>query len=390
MPDDLQPLTGRPASGAAGAGVVPVLHTRVVTGVGGGPEKTILNSPRYLRGTRYEEHACYYHPPGDPGFAVISRRAAEAGCPLIGIADPSPLSLRPLIGSFRACRRLGIRIWHGHDYKSNLLGLLLRPLLGFRLVTTVHGWVKHTQRTPLYYAIDRWSLRRYELVVAVSPDLEAACLEAGVPRARLLRIDNGVDTDVFAPAARPERGGGRLVIGGAGRLSPEKGFDVAIAAAAALVARGHDVELRIAGEGEEHARLAAQAAAAGIADRVRLAGYCADIRAFLAGLDVFCLSSLREGLPNVVLEAMAMQLPIVATTAGGMGAFGRDGVDMLLVPPGSRDALAGGLARAIADPALAAAIASAARARAVAELSFRRRMALMKDAYDRLLEAHVR
>ena len=58
------------------------------------------------------------------------------------------------------CRRERVTIWHGHDYKSNLLGLLLRRFWPMRLVTTVHGWVHHTARTPLYYAIDRWCLPR--------------------------------------------------------------------------------------------------------------------------------------------------------------------------------------------------------------------------------------
>jgi len=376
-------MTGMPATGR-----VRVLHTRVVTGAGGGPEKTIINSPRFLRPTVYEEHACYFHPPGDQGFELLRRRAAAACCPLIGIPDPSPWGLRPLRDAARVCRSLGVRVWHGHDYKSNLFGLLLSPFFRFVLVTTVHGWVKHTARTPLYYAIDRRTLRHYHLVVAVSADLEAACLDAGVPRARLLRIENGVDTEAFAPLApRAALPPGRIAIGAAGRLSPEKGFDIAIGAVARLVAAGHDVELQIAGEGDDRQRLASCIRAHGLEDRVRLLGHCADMRSFLGSIDVFCLSSLREGLPNVILEAMAMQLPIVATTAGGMAAFGCDGRDMLLVPSGSIEALAQGLSRVLSDPGLAGALGGAARGRAVAELSFACRMARMKDAYDRLLAA---
>lgn len=363
-----------------------VLHTRVVTGVGGGPEKTILNSPRCLRGTGYEEHACYFHPPGDPGFEILRSRAAAAECPLVGIEDSAPWRPKPLRDVARLCRSLDARMWHGHDYKSNLFGLLLYPFFRFFLVTTVHGWVRHTARTPLYYAIDRRTLRHYHLVVAVSSDLEAACRDAGVPASRLLLIENGVDTDTFTPSAdRGNRARARLVIGCVGRLSPEKGFDVAIEALARLVAMGHDVELRIAGEGKEAERLRGLVRAARVEDRVRLLGYCSDVRAFLDDLDVFCLSSLREGLPNVILEAMAMRLPIVATSAGGMGAFARNGGDMLLVPPGSAEALANALARALTDRPLRDAISDAARRRAEAELSFRRRMDLMREAYDRLV-----
>src|SRR5271167_2845949 len=151
----------------AGQGTVSVLHTRIVTGAGGGPDKTILNSPKALRNTRYRELACFFHPPNDPGFNVIAERARELECPLFGISDRGPVDIRSLAAVAKLCRDEKIAIWHGHDYKTNLFGLLLRPFLKFRLVTTVHGWVTHTSRTPLYYAVDRWCLPRYDQVIAV-------------------------------------------------------------------------------------------------------------------------------------------------------------------------------------------------------------------------------
>lgn len=369
---------------------VRVLHVRVVTGRGGGPEKTIINSPRFLSSTRYEEIACYLHPPDDPDFETIRERAAAAHCPLISIPDRHPLSIRTLRQVAAVCRTHDVRIWHGHDYKSNLFGVLLRRYLNLLLVTTVHGWVKHTQRTPLYYAIDRWTLPRHDLVIAVSSDLMDLCTQAGVSRERLRLIENGIDTEEYRrrPADTEATRGRPIVVGAAGRLSPEKGFDHAITALGKLRAKGHDVQLHIAGEGDDRARLAAQIAAAEMTDHVRLVGYCHDMKAFLQSIDVFCLSSLREGLPNVVLEAMAMSLPIVATRSGGMGAFGRDGDDMLLVAPGSADELAGALERLVQRPDLRNTLAQAARRRAEADLSFGRRMLLMKRAYDDLLALH--
>ena len=100
--------------------------------------------------------------------------------------------------------------------------------------------------------------------------------------------------------------------------------------------------------------------------------------------DLFCLSSLREGLPNVVLEAMAMEVPVLATRCGGIEAFGRDGTDMLTVPAGSADALAGGLRRLAGDAGLRERLAKTARARIEAEFSFRRRMERMAEVYERL------
>src|SRR5262245_36985110 len=127
-----------------------VLDARVVTGTGGGPDKTILNSPRFLAPLGYRMLCAYLHPPGDPGFDVLRKRADQLRAPLVEIADRGLFDARVVVELLRLCRRERVAIYHGHDYKSNLLGLVLNRFLPMRLVTTVHGWVVHTARTPLY------------------------------------------------------------------------------------------------------------------------------------------------------------------------------------------------------------------------------------------------
>jgi glycosyltransferase involved in cell wall biosynthesis len=370
---------------------VTVLHARIVTGTGGGPEKTILNSPRHLVGSRYRALAAYLHAPNDAGIEVLARRARERECPFLALPDSAPVDLGTLKRLAELCRAENVRIWHGHDYKSNLYGLLIARLADLRLVTTVHGWVKHTARTPLYFAVDRWCLRRYERVVAVSSDLHASCLALGVAPERLVTIENAIDTDEFKrrlPAREsPLRASSRdrLVIGAVGRLSPEKGFHLLVEAVDSLLRRGVDVELWIAGEGEERARLDALVARTSRPDRFRLVGYQEDPIALFEAFDVFALSSLREGLPNVVLEAMALAVPIVATRCGGLQTFARDGEDMLLVDAGSSAALERGIERLARDVELRIRLAGAARARIEREHSFARRMQKMIALYDQLL-----
>lgn len=361
-----------------------VLHVRIVTGAGGGPEKTILNSPRHLAGTRYRALVAYLHPPGDPGFGVIEERARAQGCPLLAIPERLPIDPRVLVRLARHCRAHGVRIWHGHDYKSNLYGVLLRPLLGLKLVTTVHGWVKHTRRTPLYYAVDRWTLKRHDQVICVSQDLFERCRELGVRADRLTHVENAIDTEEFRRRTPRATGSGPLRIGAVGRLSEEKGFLFLIEAVERLVAEGLDLELAIAGEGDQEAVLRQRSAASPCAARIRLLGFQRDVRALFEGFDVFCLSSLREGLPNVVLEAMAMEVPVLATRSGGMEAFARDGEDALLCAPGSSAELADGLRKLATDHELRARLASNARARVEREFSFARRMQRIVAIYDRL------
>lgn len=360
-----------------------VLHVRIAAGAGGGPEKTIVNSPRHLEGTAYRALVVYLHPPEDPGFEVIAQRARERDCPLTGIPERLPVDPRVLWKLRGICKREGVDVWHGHDYKTNLYGVLLRPFAGFRLVTTVHGWVKHTKKTPLYYGIDRWTLPRHDQVIAVSSDLFEASRLAGVPEERLSLIENAIDTEEFR-RGRPRARDGRLRIGAVGRLSDEKGFDYLIRAVEQLIDEGFELELAIAGEGDREEALREQIAASPHAEHLHLLGFQRDVRALFDSFDLFCLSSLREGLPNVVLEAMSMELPVVATRSGGMQEFARDGEDALLVDPGSTEELARGLRRVLANGELRERLARGARARVERDCSFARRMERVVEVYDRL------
>src|SRR5205807_10582326 len=96
-----------------------VLDTRVVTGAGGGPDKTILNSPRFLASAGYRMLCAYMHPPGDPGFEQLRAKAKFWQAPLLSVPDRGPLDWKVAVELLNICRRERVTIWHGHDYKSN-------------------------------------------------------------------------------------------------------------------------------------------------------------------------------------------------------------------------------------------------------------------------------
>lgn len=369
-----------------------VLDARVVTGTGGGPDKTILNSPRFFEPLGYRMLCAYMHPPGDPGFANLEAKAAALEAPLLSVPDRGAWDWRILTRLLTICRRQRVRIWHGHDYKSNALGLLLSRFWPMRLVTTVHGWVRQTRRTPLYYKIDRLCLPYYESVICVSEDLYERCLSSGVPAQRCHLVENGIDTGQYSrtqPTVQAKRLLGvapqRAVIGAVGRLSPEKGFDLLIRGLRSLLQKGFDVELAIVGEGSEEANLRNLAADLGLRDRVHLLGYRADPRPVFEAMDVFALSSLREGLPNVVLEAAAMEVPVVATRIAGVPRVVQDRETGLLVEAGSVEALADGLGELLEEAPLRDRLRRQARHLVESRYSFAGRIRKLADLYDALL-----
>lgn len=383
---------GWPPAPAASKEVV--LHTRVVTDTGGGPDKTILLSAPFLADSNYWLAAAYLHPPEDAGYEAVKKRAASYGCPLISIPDKGPLDRTPFREMLRACRLYNVKVWHAHDYKSNAIGLMLRPFWPMKLVTTVHGWVKHTARTPLYYMVDRWSLPYYHHVITVSDDLQERCLKLGVAPQRCTLIENAIDERAFQrkyPAAqsplRQKLGTppGRLVIGAVGRLSAEKAFNNLIRATDNLIKHGLDVELWIAGDGDARADLEALVKHLKLEGRVRLLGFWADTIELYHALDIFVLSSLREGLPNVVLEAMAMEVPVVSTRVAGVPRLITEGETGLLCPIGDIEGLTAPMRRLAGDAALRSRLAGAGRKHIEQSYSFTQRMAKEKAIYDQLL-----
>jgi glycosyltransferase involved in cell wall biosynthesis len=175
------------------------------------------------------------------------------------------------------------------------------------------------------------------------------------------------------------------MIGAVGRLSHEKGFDILLDAVALLLSEGRDVGLAIAGDGPAGEALQQRAAALGLADRVRWLGFQQDLVPLYEAMDVYALSSRREGLPNVLLEAMSLEAPVVATRVAGVPRLIDDGVNGLLTPIGDARALADAIARLLGDAPLRQRLAAAGRQTIVERYSFSARMAKIAALYDEVL-----
>ncbi|WP_020469813.1 glycosyltransferase family 4 protein [Zavarzinella formosa] len=367
-----------------------ILDTRVLSGSGGGPDKTLINSPRYLDPVGYRMICAYLHDPDDAGFQTLRQKALKKNVELVSVADRGALDWKVVPRMLEVCRKFRVDVWHGHDYKTNALGLVLKRFHPMRLITTLHGWVHHTGRTPLYYMIDRLTLRHYEKVICVSDDLVAACRKSGVPGSRCELLENGIDlgdyrrTKTPADARQALDFPNRLTIGAAGRLSAEKGFDLLIRAVDQLIKNGRDVQLLIAGEGVEKDNLSKLVGELGQGDRIRLLGYRSDLTALYETMDVYALSSFREGLPNVLLEAMAMRVPVISTAVNGIPRLISHGESGELTEAGSVPALAASLDRVVADEHLRNHYADAARKTVETRYSFAVRMGKLARMYDKM------
>jgi glycosyltransferase involved in cell wall biosynthesis len=271
-------------------------------------------------------------------------------------------------------RRLRARILHVHGYAAADFGRIAARWLGARLVLHEHF---ADPRMPSYQGLaDRLLAGYTDRAIAVSASTRDFLVgRRHIPEGRVRLIWNGAPLDEFAPVERPRALAVRrdlgipdeaLVVGAVGRLSEQKGHRYLLDAAAAVLARRPSVRVLLVGDGDLDVPLREQARRLGIADRVVFAGHRTDIPAVLGAIDVLCISSLYEGTPLALFEAMASGKTIVSTAVDGCREILEDGATALLVPPRDATALAAALLRALDEPDLRAGLASAARRASVA------------------------
>jgi glycosyltransferase involved in cell wall biosynthesis len=221
----------------------------------------------------------------------------------------------------------------------------------------------------------RRAILRNTAFAAISADIEHQWRGLGVGPDRLVRMASGVDASHFHPAVanaidaameawllpRP-----RVVF--TGRLHPQKNLATLLSAWPSVV-RHHGANLILVGEGPDHARLEAQAAALGIARHIQFAGSVADPAPILRAADAFVLPSVAEGMSNSLLEAMATALPCLASRIGGNVDLLDDGQTGLLLPEDEPEAWSSTLNQVLAVPGIARRLGAAARERIEAEFA---------------------
>jgi len=279
-----------------------------------------------------------------------------------------------------------------HSYKADLVGLALRWRLGIPWIAFSHGRTGEGCKVRLYHTLDEIIIRGADRVVAVSEARRAALRARGCRPTRLVTIPNAVAVAGAkagdAAAVRQELGldAHRPVVAAVGRLSPEKGQSYFVDAMAAVARAVPGAQGLIVGDGQEEGRLRAKVAAMELDGAIGFAGYRRDMDRIYAAIDLLVLPSLSEGLPNVVLEAMAHGRPVIATRVGGVPEVVEDGVSGFLVAPADAHALAQATVTLLHDPVRRASMGAAARERVERGFSVRGRAARILSVYSDVLQ----
>jgi glycosyltransferase involved in cell wall biosynthesis len=372
-----------------------ILELRCADGGGGGPEKTILLGAARSDPARFAVTVCYLRSAWDEAIE-IDRRAQDLGIDFVAISQRRRLDLPAWRRVRQLVRQRQIDIVHAHDYKTDLMALLLARMERIIPLSTAHGFTGHSRiERCLYYPADRRLLARFPLVIAVSSQLRATLIRAGARPERVRTVLNGIDHRRFrrdptqVPELRQALGlsPGEIALGVVGRVEPQKRIDILLRSLALLLPSRPNLRLFVVGEGSLRRELQQLARELGVAHACRFLGHRGDLDRIYPALDVLVQSSDYEGTPNVVLEAMAFETPIVATDVGGTAELIHNDVHGSVVPPGDPNALARAIARTLDDKRATSARVAAARALVEQDLSFEARMRTVERVYEELMHA---
>jgi glycosyltransferase involved in cell wall biosynthesis len=345
----------------------------------GGTEGQFVELGRGLDRSRWLLHVACIRAEGP-----LRSRLQQAGLEPWSCGGGSFLSPRFLLTVLRLARRiraLKVDLLHSFDFYSNILAIPAARLA--RVPVIIASQRDLGELRPLYQHRVHAAVLNLATHVLVNSTAVSGRLQ-GTRAARtghLSVIYNGVDVTRFAPAEASGEPFERTVVGVLANLRPYKGLLHLVEAAAHVIRAVPRARFEIWGEGPLRAELEARIQVLGLTHVIRLNGATNAPEEALRRCHLFVHPSLSEASSNVVLEAMATGLPVVATTAGGTPALVEHDRSGLLVPPGDSRALADALLSVLNDSGLADRLAIAARARAVSEFAMDRMLQRVEALY---------
>jgi glycosyltransferase involved in cell wall biosynthesis len=307
----------------------------------GGGEAQVLGLSSYLAAKGHRNDLLTY-PNGK-----LWKRSQGLDIKTLPLVARNDVDLRPVWRIRRLIRREGYDIVHLHTKRAHALSAWLPRGPGApRYVVTRRMDYPEKNNSYTRYLYNRC----VDGVVAISQPIVESLVDAGVDAGRIRLIRSGIDVARFVPGGDNAGAERVLTIGTVAVLQERKGHRFLLEAVAELKVRGVKLVCLLAGAGSERKGLEEMAARLGLAEEVNFLGFVADTPAFLAGIDIFVLPSLYEGLGVAALEAMAAGKAVVASRVGGLTDVITDGLTGFLVPPRDSTALSDAIAKLIADP----------------------------------------
>ncbi|MBI4167040.1 MAG: glycosyltransferase [Acidobacteria bacterium] len=364
-----------------------ILHT-IETSEPGGAETVVLDLASKLDATRFRSIVLLIK----EGW--LREKLEERGVRTILVDSGVWYDFRLPRAIARVVRQEKVDLIHSHLPDMNFYSCLAGAVGRRKTITTYHGPIEISRARGFRHAVKLWVVRRSAVSVVVVCDYVGAMLQnCGFTRDKIVKIYNGINIEPYG-GERGSRLRAELgvpldtkLVGMIAHLHPAKGYEFFIQAARKVVDALPKVRFVAVGEIKEPIweGLSTLIKSLDLGNHIHFLGLRDDIPSILNDLDVFALSSLSEGFPLAVLEAMAAGKPVVVTQSGGTKELVEDGRTGFLVPPGDSEALAARIREVLADPVLAAALGRAARHEVEVKFPFAKMVSEYESLYERCL-----
>lgn len=356
-----------------------------------GPGRTILDCASSLQGQGYQIVIGTFSG-GEQKTNAYADEAVRRSLPVKNIHERGPFDLRVIRQIMQLIDDLNIDIVHTHDFRSNIFGLLAARWRRRPIVTTVHGWIANDVKGKLYVTADKLALRFFDRVITVSERTRELIRRARVANRKITVISNALSLDRYQPDRRADDfrrelrvGVDAVLIANIGRLSPEKGQVEFLQAARELAPHWPNIKFILIGIGPDREMLERFVSDNGLEQAVIFAGFRDDMINVYNSLDLVVQSSSTEGMPNVVLEALLMEVPVIATDVGGTAEIVEHQRTGVLMQPGSVQAIVANVTDYLRNPVRHRAMAQVGRCWVSERFDHRRRVEKLAGVYDSLL-----
>lgn len=356
-----------------------------------GPGRTILDCAeslqemgcRFVIGTFANVHG------EESAYAAEARRR---NLEVLILRESGQFDWRVFAQLLKAMKAIRVDIVHTHDLRSNVVGLLCARWYRKPVITTVHGWIANTTKRKIYRALDKGLLRFFDAIVAVSSRTKELIERAWIAGSRITVINNALKVEQYIPdrsdqSYRAELGIDEktILVANIGRLSPEKGHLEFLQAGRELLQTHANIKLVLIGVGPEQLRLERFVSDNGMTKNVVFAGFRNDMKRVYNSLDLVVQSSYTEGMPNVVLEALLMKVPVIASDVGGTAEIIEHEKTGILIQPGQQAELVREMCDFVANPLKHKAMALLGRDVVMDRFNHQKRVKKFAALYNQLL-----
>ena len=371
--------------------MIKVLHLRDTNKICG-PGKTILETACRIDRNRFDLSIGLFYLQSETVNSYAD--AAEArGIKIHKLRSKSQFSPGIISAITRVIEQHEIDILHSHDYKSDILTVLVKRRHNIPIITTAHGWITNSLKSRLYVWAGKQSFRYFDRVIAVSPKIQQEISRFGVSDRQLELVYNAIVAEDYR-AENHESGYLRArfdipkdhrIIGNIGRISPEKGQKDFILAAKSVSEAFRNVSFVLTGDGPDRGPAEELIRSLDLGNKVFLTGHLSNVKPVYKDIDILALTSYTEGFPNVLLEALCMDTPVLATDVGGVSSIITDRETGILVAPGAPEQIADGLKYLLSEPDAAKNLAHNGKQRVLEQFEFSQRVARIEHIYEQVI-----